>query len=250
MIYRSHTYRWNEGNVFYRVKTFCYNESDRNDNVYLHALIGVFSEIVSDRERFAGEGFEFFAKHGQATLATRTSLGINRLPRANETVIFKAWVSSYKDMRMYNEVQALSVDGELLVSCLLTSRTIDTKTLEVIRPESFAGTLPVTDERRSGAPECSKVVAKGEPEPLGSYAVRYCDIDTHGNMNNSRYTELVTNLLPEDTVCRIPREYVINHTRRVLPGDTIELFREREENAYRTFGFVEGNQCFASEHRF
>lgn len=250
MDYSNYTDRWSDGNIFYRVKTFCYNESNRDDNAYLHALIGVFSEIVSDRERACGESFGFFAEHGQATLATRLSLGINRLPKANETCVFKSWVSDYSDMRMFNESQIFSTSGELLVNCQLTSRTISTKTLEAVRPEDFAGTLPELIPERCGAPECVKVSPAGEPTALGSYAVRYCDIDTHGNMNNSRYTELVTDTLPERYAARAPKEYVINHTRRVLPGDVINLFGEQAENAFRIFGCLGEQQCFAAELRY
>lgn len=250
MDYSKLTDRWNEGDYFYRVKTFCYNECNMDDNAFPHALIGVFSEIVSDRERLNGEGFDFFARHGQATLATRLSLGIRRMPRANETCIFKAWVSEYADMRMFNECQLFSNTGELLVSCKLSSRTISTKTLKAIPPEDFAGTLPVLIREDSGAPECTKVSPEGEPAFICDYPVRYCDFDTHGNMNNSRYTQLVTNTLPVEYAKRIPREYVINHTRRVLPGDVIALYGEQGAELYRMFGFVNKQPCFAAELRY
>ena len=250
MDYSRFTDRWNEGDYFYRVKTFCYNECGMDDDAFLHAMIGVFSEIVSDRERFNGEPFAFFAAHGQATLATRLSLSIKRLPKANETCIFKAWVSEYADMRMYNECQMFSQSGEELVSCKLTSRTIDTKTLKAVSPEDFAGTLPTLIREDCGAPECSKIVPDEKPVFLCNYPVRHCDLDTHHNMNNSRYTELVSDTLPEAYENRIPKEYVINHTRRVVPGDVIALYGEAGESFYRMFGLVEEKQCFAAELRY
>lgn len=250
MDFSAYTDRWNEGDYFYRVKTFCYNECNSRDEAFLHSMIGVFSEIVSDRERFNGEPFSFFAKHGQATLATRVSLDIKRLPKANETCIFKTWVSDYTNMRILNECQLFDKNGELLTTCKLTSRTISTKTLKAVNTQEFAGTLPKLIHEDSVAPPCKKIVSVSDPVFICNYPLQYCDVDTHGLMNNSHYTRLVFNTLPAKYAIRTPREYVINHTRRFLPGETIALYGEQEDNAYRMFGYLDQAQCFASEIRY
>lgn len=250
MDFSTYTDRWNEGDYFYRVKTFCYNECNSRDEAFLHSMIGVFSEIVSDRERFNGEPFSFFAKHGQATLATRVSINIKRLPKANETCIFKTWVSDYTNMRILNECQLFDKNGELLSSCKLTSRTISIKTLKAVSPQEFAGTLPELIYEDCGAPACKKIVSAFDPVFICSYPLQYCDVDTHGLMNNSHYTRLVFNKLPEEYAKGTPREYEINHTRRFLPGETMDLYGEHAENIYRMFGYVGDVQCFASEIRY
>lgn len=243
--------RFFDGEFYKRRNTMDYMQCDSGNMAYLHVILGIFSELAGDEGSAKGEGYEFFMAHNMFFLVTRMSARIHRLPEKNETVVFSTWFRQVEGKFFLRDCEARSEDGELLLSMSGTWALLDAQTRRLADPSSHpgVGSLPHMD-LKADAPICKKIMPLPEMESLGTRKTRYTDLDCNHHMNNSVYTKMAMDFLPDRYRERSIRDYVINFNREVRLGEVLELRGGETEHGYIIQGYTGEALHFSSEFTF
>ena len=243
--------RWFDGTFHKREITINYMDSNTEKKVFIHKLMGIFSEIAGDECFTKGQTYEFFFEHGTVFLVTRMSIRLHQIPVSNDTVIITTWFRNTEGKFFSRDFDIRTEDGQLMASASGTWVLVDPfehKTLELdaypgVRSESFP-------DKAADSPDCKKIVSDSPLPVIGYRPVYYSDLDCNDHVNNSIYTKIAVDFLPPRYQRLDVFDYIVNFTRETNLGDTLEIRGGETENGYIIQGFCNNVQHFASEFVF
>ena len=242
--------RWFDGTYYKREITINYFDCNTEKKVFLHYILGLFSEVAGDESQSKGTTHEVVASKGKVYLITRMSIRFQRRPSVNETLIFRTWFRKTEGKFFFRDCDVRSPEGELIASLTGTWVLIDLIERRVLD----TGELPVSGMRRfdekADSPECKKIVAEAPLPVLGSRCIYFTDLDCNCHLNNAAYTKIATDFLPAEYRDREIRDYVVNFNRETKLGEMLELRGGETADGYIIQGFVDGLQHFAGEFTF
>lgn len=244
------TDRWIENNKAFRVKTIETLECDESGALFPHWILGEFSEITGDIYMAGGRDYMWFVERGQVWFIVRMSMRVFRMPRSLEEVVISYWYRDTDGKSLFNDYEIRSVDGELLVAGTSVHRPYDINECHVIPVSEIAeGTIGTADDK-APAPECRRITVGEDTAPLGERKIYYSDIDGNHHVNNSIYTRIAEDFLPEEFRERELDEYFVNFVAPTKLGETLEISGERTDCGYIIVGSCGGSVRFSSEFVF
>lgn len=242
--------RWFDGTYFKREETFNHMHCDRNDRVFLHYILGLFSEIAGDESDSKGQNRAFFMDRGMLFFITRMSVRFHKAPCYNETAIFTTWYRAVEGRFFVREFEIRSTEAEPVASGRCTWALVDLLTFKTLDPSAYPGSTSNGISRVTDSPDCKKIVPEFPLEVLGTRPVYCTDLDCNNHVNNSVYTKTAVDFLPQEYQDMPVRDYVINFSRETKLGDRLEIRGGKTDNGYIIQGLCDGTQQFASEFVF
>jgi len=244
--------RWFDGTYYKREITLNYFECNTEKRVFVHSILGLFSEIAGDESQAKGRTHEFLANYGRVFLITRMSIRFHRTPLVNETLIYRTWFRKVEGKFYYRDCDVRSLEGELIASISGTWVLIDLAERKVLT----TGELPTADvhavDEAADSPECKKVVPSQPLPVIGIRPVYYTDLDCNYHLNNAAYTKIAVDFLPAEYQSREVRDYVVNFNKETRLGDTLEIRGAKTEggSGYIIQGYCENVLHFGCEFLF
>ncbi len=242
--------RWFDGTYYKREITINYMDCNTDRKVFLHYILGLFSEIAGDESQSKGGTHEALVNTGKMFLITRMSIRFQRTPDVNETLIFRTWYRKAEGKFFFRDCDVRSTQGDLAASITGTWVLIELSEHKVL--ETGEHPIPNVESfsEKADSPECKKVVSDAELPVIGTRPVYYTDLDCNNHLNNSVYTRIATDFLPSEYQGREVRDYVVNFNKETKLGETLELRGGSSRERYIIQGFADGIQHFASEFTF
>ncbi len=242
--------RWFDGTYYKRELTINYLDCNTERKVFPHYILGVFSEIAGDESQAKGRTHEVLVSSGRVFMITRMSLRLHRTPCVNETLIFRTWFRKAEGKFFLRDGDVRSPEGQLIASISGTWVYIDLFEHRVLDSSEH----PVDPSRRfdeaADAPECKKIVSETELPLIGQRPVYYTDLDCNCHVNNSAYSRIALDFLPEEYRDREIEDFIINFNKETRLGDTLEIRGGPTENGFIVQGFNDKLQHFAGEFIF
>ena len=242
--------RWFDGTFYKREITINYMDCNTERKVFLHYILGVFSEIAGDESQSKGRTHEALVNHGRVFLITRMSIRFHRTPNVNETLVFRTWFRKADGKFFFRDCDVRSPEDELIASISGTWVLIDLSDHRILGTGEHRIPNVQSISEEADAPECKKVVSEVPLPVVGLRPVYYTDLDCNYHLNNTVYTKISTDFLPPEFQGREVRDYVVNFNKETKPGETLEIRGGFSGGSYITQGFVDGVQHFASEITF
>ncbi len=239
--------RWNEGIFYKRQSTLNYLDCNAQKEVFVHYILGEFSEIAGDECIENGENHGFFQRHGQVFLITRMSMKVHRRPHCCETLVFTTWFRKAEGKVFYRDCDVRTPEGELLVSLSGTWMLYDMEQQRVNEVENYSGARSPDCPLKSDCPECRKIIPAAPAAVIGHRPVRYTDLDCNYHINNAVYSAIAVDFLPEKYIEKQLKEYYVNFNRETKLGETLELRGSETEVGYIIQGYCDGVLHFAAE---
>ncbi len=239
--------KWNEGQFYKRSVCLDYMNCNMEKEVFIHYILGVFSEIAGDEHAERGQAIDFFHENGQVFLVTRMSMRIHKRPRCLERLVFTTWFRHAEGKVFYRDCDVRTPEGELLFSLTGTWMLFDLERRQVTGVENYKGKTSPECSLAADCPPCKKVVPQTESRSLGCREIRYTDIDCNCHVNNSVYSSIAADFLPAEYRGRALREYHINFNRETKLGETLELMGSETETGYIVQGYAGSVLHFGSE---
>lgn len=242
--------RWFDGTYYKREITLNYYECNTERKVFVHSILGLFSEIAGDESQAKGHTHSYFVNFGRVFLITRMSIRFHRTPMVNETLIFRTWFRTVEGKFFFRDCDVRSPDGELIASISGTWVLIDLVEHKVLT----LGDHRVVDVRAfdegADSPECKKITPI-EPLPvIGLRPVYYTDLDCNYHLNNTVYTKIAVDFLPPAYQGLEVRDYVVNFNKETKLGDMLEIRGGITEGGYIIQGYCENALHFGCEFIF
>ena len=230
----------------------CYQTSDKT-LLRPSAFMDLAQEIAYWAAKELGFGYDTLHIHHIAWVLTRMHVHFQKPVAWKDRVSLFTWHKGAGGLYYLRDFDLRDADGACCVAATSSWVVINEETRRLVRPEEMAHLLNVDYEVDDAIAEPAPkiIIPKGvNPEPAGAHTVAYSDIDLIGHTNNARYVVWAMDCLPLDQAEMPLKDLYINFNKETKAGETVALFRLREESAWYVEGRVEGKSCFVVKMEF
>lgn len=203
-----------------------YSDVNKNNEMKLSRIIDMFQNIATWHSKKIGYGTKEMMQLKLAWLALVWKIKILKYPEADELVEIRTWSKVPKGLHAYRDFEILNENGETLV--LATSSwvlySLESKRPIRLLPEIMNGYGII--ERNALDEEISKM---RDEKIIGStfeIKIEKRDIDTNNHVNNAKYVEFLSEILPDDI--RI-NDIEIQYKKQTLFGEKLLLTFDGEK---------------------
>ena len=218
------------------------SEVDENLDLTIPSFFKIIQDIAVDAVEDLGLGMNINFKKNIMWVFTRVLATFYRMPKYQETVIFKTYASKKLRFIFPRYFEVASLEGETLIRLSSTWALIHGNTRQIyfdnenifdLKEEHFEGELPLPGKIE---PKEAKLVKK--------YEVQYTDLDLNRHMNNVSYINQILNL-KDSEFYHDNQIYslLINYEKEIEDKKTISLFVDENEETYIR-GEVDDNASF------
>lgn len=224
----------------------CY-QINRNALLRPSAFMDLAQEIAYWAAQALGFGYENLHVHHTAWVLSRMHVHFDRFLKWRDNASLYTWHKGSEGLFYLRDFELIGADGTSAVRATSSWVVIDERTRRFVRAEDMPSSLvldyQVDDAVAEPAP---KVVLPKDtcPEPAGEHRVVDSDIDIIGHTNNARYVVWALDCLPPEVAQQPMKDLYINFNKETTAGETVQLFRLQEGNAWYVEGRVDGKSCF------
>ncbi len=189
----------------------------------LSAILRYQQEAGEQHLAPAGLGWQALAKeHGMAFVASRWRCRVHRLPRLGENLTLRTWHRERRGPRFFR-CYRWEAAGEVLLEGVMQFALVSVPEHALLRGETFDRFgLENRPERGVGCPDPERFTLP-ELTAAGQYRVGRSDIDMSEHLNNTRYADLLWDVLPDDAVARPLTEVQLYFPGECRLGDELRL---------------------------
>lgn len=220
------------------------HEGDCFGNILPGGVLRFAQQVATDQCTQYGITDDTYAKTKTAYVLAKQALHFYRTPRVDEQLTFLTQPEALK--RAVNKRVTSVLDQAGHEVALVDSRwvLIDTDKRTILRkhPPEVCGPWAECVDRelpmRMEKPETA--------EPAGEYTARYSRCDMNGHLNNTRYADLLCDLLPSKLLRQHPVQDMLFFYHREVPlGETITLRRAQTgADSWYFTGWRQDRCCF------
>ena len=191
-------------------------------------LLFYVQEVAGIHATSLGAGYDALAVKNLFWAILRTHVQISRLPRSGETIRVETWPMPTSRVAYPRSVVAYDeADNEVFRAISLWC-LMDTNTRSMVLPGKSGvmvdGTLRGNELAVPGSLTIKAL------EHTASRKVLFSDLDRNGHMNNTRYMEWISDLLPSAFhQCHDPKEFTICYHSEAMEGEPLDIHYEMKE---------------------
>lgn len=191
-----------------------------DDCLQLSAVLRYQQEAGEQHLIHAGLGWRAMIEMGMVFVASRWRVAIHRLPRMEETVTLTTWHRDRKGPRFTRCYEWRDESGVLLIEGAMQFALVSVAEHRLLRGDEFMARAPLPDTARTvGCGDPGRIPA-AHLTPVGTYTVRWSDMDRNGHMNNTHYADLMLDFAPQG---RTPALVDLHFAGESRQGDTIAV---------------------------
>ena len=211
-------------NTFKTETHIYFSQCSKNKVLSLTELLRLTSDIAVEDYANRGMSREFLAEHNIAILVSRNSFKIHKMPKENQDVIVLTREEKPEAFQLVRSYEFVSMNGESLISGLSTWIAVDIQSRKIIPSKNFTlrEAPDVSFEHDCKMP--ARITLGEEAKELAHRVVGYSDLDSNGHVNNSRYGNYITDVLPMSIIEGEIAEFRINYSKEALLGEEITLY--------------------------
>lgn len=195
------------------------------------AILRLFEDVCCLQGESVGDGFRDTTGRW---FVTAYHVKVLKRPQYAEWVTARTWSREMKGVSASREFELLSADGEPMAVALSNWARFNTATrrLERMSDEDFAKYESEPERHNFDDPWIKKLHAAGEPEFTQEYPVTRNLIDPNRHMNNVRYLDLASLVLPEEVYALgEANEFDITYRKAIAYGETVGCQYSEDDTA-------------------
>ena len=188
---------------------------------YVQEVSGIHADTL-------GAGFDALMAKNLFWAILRTRVQIARLPRSGETIRVETWPMPTSRVAYPRSVVAYDEAGAEVFRAISLWCLMDTQSRSMVLPGK-SGVIVEGTLRGNELAVPGSLAVKGL-ENTRQRQVLFSDLDRNGHMNNTRYMEWCSDLLPSGFhSCHEPQEFTVCYHAEALEGDGLDLHYELKE---------------------
>lgn len=199
----------------------CSSEADMHRRIRLSALFTRLQEAAIEHTQQLGAGKEKTLDKGLLWVVTQQSVSFARMPEYDECLTLLSWPGKTMHLFFPRFWQILDERGDIIIEASSLWGLMDSHTRKLTFPEEYGIDLPDLSEGRS-IPLPTRIRAQ-QAEIVQSFTVPYSYVDLNGHMNNARYFDLITDLIPGALAEKNIREIFMEYTAEARYKDVLKL---------------------------
>ena len=212
------------------------------------ALLLMLQEIALDHASILGLGTDATLNRNLLWVVTRYHIEINRLPRYEETVTLETWPGPLRRVLFPRYFRMKDADGNVLFRASSLWVLIDGEERKMINPKTSG--VPVMEGLVVGDELPYNVPPRDiAPSRTEAFTVPYSFLDLNGHMNNTRYLDVCTDMIADETEGRPLLALSAEYQNEIHYRETVAVSIGRDGDDY-TFTGTADRPCFRIGLRF
>ena len=208
------------------------HEIDINGNLYPSVLLTLMQEAAHGQFDEAGNNIKTMRTEKNLGLWV-TRIAISVYDKIGEDDVVCARSSPTNDSRglMFNRCYQLVRGDEVVAEAISVWTLLDTKEMKPIRFSDTDFGMPFEDPIEISAPARFPFPRDMELVEAGRHKVRYSDIDYNQHLTNTRYPNLICDMLPSLEGKRVS-EFSISFVNQAELGEELTFLEGESDGAY------------------
>lgn len=198
----------------------------------LSQLLVLCQDIAAEHVEMLGYPREKTFAQGLVWVIGKTAVEISRLPVFGEEVTLETWPGQRKMFLFPRHLQMKDAKGQILFRATAMWTLLDFAKRTFAAPERYGVEVEglLTGEEIA----CPSTLRFEGLQEKAILRPSFRDIDLNGHVNNTRYLDLVEDLIPVDyLLSHTPTSLHIHYRKEVRLGEQIELAYGRQGDDYR-----------------
>ena len=213
-----------------------YQSNEVLRGVTIADVLHLLQETASQHQSALGTGRETMCRRGLLWMITRQKLIFERQPFCGERVTVTTWLSGARHGMYLRHYEMAGEDGGVICRAAAVWTLVDRETRTLAQ-------LPITVPlvQREGQLSRFPLLHPMETVREFSFIVPQAYLDENGHMNNARYFDAVTPILPKDGVLRTVQ---VDYHLEACEGETLTIGYAAQENDLLIQAYGGRGLCF------
>ena len=217
----------------------CY-EADANKLMRPTAMLDLMQEAANVNATTLGFGYDEMISSNTAWVLSRINVKFINTPKWRDEVNLQTWHKGVSKLFYLRDFILSDKEGNPMILATTSWLIIDMNTRRLVRNSDLALSDTAMDAIATPA---DKVVVPVdiEPELVRKHPVTWSEIDSNGHVNNVKYVVWAIDAIKQETIKEKPlKELLVNYDAEVMPGDTVKIFRIKQESEEGTIYYITG----------
>ena len=217
----------------------CY-EADANKLMRPTAMLDLMQEAANINATTLGFGYDEMISSNTAWVLSRINVKFINTPKWRDEVNLQTWHKGVSKLFYLRDFILSDKEGNPMILATTSWLIIDMNTRRLVRNSDLALSDTAMDAIATPA---DKVVVPVdiEPELVRKHPVTWSEIDSNGHVNNVKYVVWAIDAIKQETIKEKPlKELLVNYDAEVMPGDTVKIFRIKQESEEGTIYYITG----------
>ncbi len=176
-----------------------YSDVDSSDKCRLSRILDLCQNIATIHSDSLGYGTKGMMERGWAWLVTRMKIRILAYPIADREIEMRTWSRGLKGVSARRGYEMLDDDGKTILLGNSYWALFDLEKQKLMRvPEEMEQAYSALDRDPFDGEEDEKIKDNEVIEFEKEFEIGKRDIDTNKHLNNARYFDLISEVLPDD----------------------------------------------------
>ncbi len=176
-----------------------YSDVDSNDKCRLSRILDFLQNIATMHSESLGYGTKKMMDLKQAWLVTSMKVRIFKYPVADKEIECRTWSRGLKGVTAKRDYEVYNEEGEKLFIGTSNWALFDLENQKLMRiPEEMQNAYSKLEKEAFAGEETGKAKDNEVIEVEREFVIGKRDIDTNRHMNNARYFDLISEVLPDD----------------------------------------------------
>lgn len=177
----------------YKVKWF---ETDASGKLSITSICNFLQETAWNHANHLGLGYSAISKDNIAWVIISYQIELFKYPVWLDEIIVETWPSGVEKLYANREFFVKDINGNIMLKVSTKWLIIDMKSRRPQKPDALKDIMHLVNPEKATSFESFHFPGNINLEKIGSYIVKYSDIDLYGHVNNSKYIQWVMDSIP------------------------------------------------------
>jgi acyl-ACP thioesterase len=207
---------------------------DMDRKLKLSTRFEMFQEASIAHTELLGAGREKTLDRGLLWVVTMQTASVLRMPEYDDRIVLKSWAGNMMHILFPRYYRIEDAEGGLMAEGSALWGLISADTRKPVFPEQFGIEVPGT-VTGTEAP-LPTIIRQTDVTNRSDFTVPYSYVDMNGHMNNTRYFDLVRDVLFPLTGGAVPKSVNVEYAKEARLGERISVCSAKTDRGYYVIG--------------
>ena len=204
-----------------------FSETDGNLRLTCTGLVNLLQDCATFHSEDAGYTCKILGEQDLGWFVTNWQVHLREMPSIGERILLRTYPYHFRGMMAYRYFTIESEDGRLLATANSIWVLMNIKTNKPQRAPKEMIEAFVEEEEPQETFEKRKIPVEEGLSEVTKVVVDQTFLDTNGHVNNGRYVQLASHVLPADVKYSA---FFVEYKQQARLGDTITLLKKESED--------------------
>lgn len=232
--------------VYERKIKFRTSDYDKYDQIKIQSLLDLFQDYAGEHANMLGIGYQLMIEKKLIWVLVSSKVDYLGEIKYGKDYIIRTWPREKGRIDFIRDYEIEDENGNIVVKASSKWVVVNSETRRIVRTGDIEYDGEIYPKNNYDDVKKLKVNIPHNKQFVKSYKTMNSDIDHNGHMNNSKYVELIFNCNDVEKGKYFTNIH-IDYLHETMLGDTIDLFKFKDDNYIYYVGYVNNEESFIAQ---